>query len=273
MNLQLLRICAAIMIMNSLYNIASLLFNKFTAEMTGDVNPIGFYIVTVLLYVVVFALGIVALVKKNVLILKIYAVFIIISILSGIIVDIVNFNHIYLPLGVDNAYLFNRLLERIVTPLTVFVAAVFFIKPKTATQFGLLQFCAAFFMVDGANDVIKSVMSLFSKGPENFVESFSIMNAMWISLPVAVGVFAIVKKNSLILKLYVVVAFVNALWGSLEYMRENMYGGYYIANTLIGLMFSTFLVVCVATFFIEPEETRAYLQKAKSLFIKWKEMT
>ena len=73
MNLQLFRICAAIMIMNSLYNIASLLFNKFTAEMTGDVNPIGFYIVTVLLYVVVFALGIVALVKKNVLILKIYA--------------------------------------------------------------------------------------------------------------------------------------------------------------------------------------------------------
>ena len=269
MNLQLLRICAAIMIMNSLYNIASLLFNKFTAEMTGDVNPIGFYIVTVLLYVVVFALGIVALVKKNVLILKIYAVFIIISILSGIIVDIVNFNHIYLPLGVDNAYLFNRLLERIVTPLTVFVAAVFFIKPKTATQFGLLQFCAAYFLVDGLRAFFQSIVSLLSKG----VGSFSIVNAMWISLPVAVGVFAMVKRNSLILKLYVVVAFVNALWGSLEYMRENMYGGYYIANTLIGLMFSTFFVVCVATFFIEPEETRAYLQKAKSLFIKWKEMT
>jgi hypothetical protein len=273
MNLALLRVCAAIMIMNSLYNIASLLFNKFTAEMTGDVNPIGFYIVTVLLYVVVFALGIVALVKKNVLILKIYAVFIIISILSGIIVDIVNFNHIYLPLGVDNAYLFNRLLERIVTPLTVFVAAVFFIKPKTATQFGLLQFCAAFFMVDGANDVIKSVMSLFSKGPENFVESFSIMNAALILLPIAVGVFAIVKRNSLVLKIYAVIAFVQMLWGSLGYMRENMYGGYYVAGVFIGLIFSTFLVVCVATFFIEPEETRAYLQKAKSLFIKWKEMT
>ena len=133
----------------------------------------------------------------------------------------------------------------------------------------MLQFCAAYFLVDGLRAFFQSIVSLLSKG----VGSFSIVNAMWISLPVAVGVFAMVKRNSLILKLYVVVAFVNALWGSLEYMRENMYGGYYIANTLIGLMFSTFFVVCVATFFIEPEETRAYLQKAKSLFIKWKEMT
>jgi hypothetical protein len=237
--------------------------------MTGDIEPLGFYIASVLFCVIIFALGIVTLVKKNVLILKIYAVWIIISILFGTVVDVMNFNRFYLPLGVGYDYLFNSLLERIVTPMIVFVVAVFFIKPRTATQFGLLQFCAAYFLVDGLRAFFQSIVSLLSKG----VGSFSIVNAMWISLPVAVGVFAIVKKNSLILKLYTVVAFVNALWGSLEYMRENMYGGYYIANTLIGLMFSTFFVVCVATFFIEPEETRAYLQKAKSLFIKWKEMT
>jgi hypothetical protein len=237
--------------------------------MTGDIEPLGFYIASVLFCVIIFALGIVTLVKKNVLILKIYAVWIIISILFGTVVDVMNFNRFYLPLGVGYDYLFNSLLERIVTPMIVFVVAVFFIKPRTATQFGLLQFCAAYFLVDGLRAFFQSIVSLLSKG----VGSFSIMNAMWISLPVVVGVFAIVKKNSLILKLYTVVAFVNALWGSLEYMRENMYGGYYIANTLIGLMFSTFFVVCVATFFIEPEETRAYLQKAKSLFIKWKEMT
>lgn len=269
MNLALLRVCAAVMIMSSLYNIASLLFKKFNEEMTGDIEPLGFYIASVLFCVIIFALGIVTLVKKNVLILKIYAVWIIISILFGTVVDVMNFNRFYLPLGVGYDYLFNSLLERIVTPMIVFVVAVFFIKPRTATQFGLLQFCAAYFLVDGLRAFFQSIVSLLSKG----VGSFSIVNAMWISLPVAVGVFAIVKKNSLILKLYTVVAFVNALWGSLEYMRENMYGGYYIANTLIGLMFSTFFVVCVATFFIEPEETRAYLQKAKSLFIKWKEMT
>ncbi len=269
MNLTLLRLCAVIMIMISLYNFAGLVFNRFNAEMTGDVEPLGFYIASVLFCVIIFALGIVTLVKKNVLILKIYAVWIIISILFGTVVDVMNFNRFYLPLGVGYDYLFNSLLERIVTPMIVFVVAVFFIKPRTATQFGLLQFCAAFFLVDGLRAFFQSIVSLLSKG----VGSFSIVNAMWISLPVAVGVFAIVKKNSLILKLYTVVAFVNALWGSLEYMRENMYGGYYIANTLIGLMFSTFFVVCVATFFIEPEETRAYLQKAKSLFIKWKEMT
>ena len=269
MNLTLLRLCAVIMIMISLYNFAGLVFNRFNAEMTGDIEPLGFYIASVLFCVIIFALGIVAFVKKNVLILKIYAVWIIISILFGTVVDVMNFNRFYLPLGVGYGHLFNSLLERIVNPLLVFIVAVFFIKPKKATQFGLLQFCAAYFLVDGLRAFFQSIVSLLSKG----VGSFSIVNAMWISLPVAVGVFAIVKKNSLILKLYTVVAFVNALWGSLEYMRENMYGGYYIANTLIGLMFSTFFVVCVATFFIEPEETRAYLQKAKSLFIKWKEMT
>ena len=273
MNLALLRVCAAVMIMSSLYNIASLFFNMFTAEMTGDVNPIGFYIITVLLYVVVFALGIVALVKKNVLILKIYAVWIAICILCGTVIGVMNFNRFYLPLGVGYDYLFNSLLERIVNPLLVFIVAVFFIEPKKATRFGLLQFCAAFFLVDGANDVIKSVMSLFSKGPENFVESFSIMNAALILLPIAVGVFAIVKRNSLVLKIYAVIAFVQMLWGSLGYMRENMYGGYYVAGVFIGLIFSTFLVVCVATFFIEPEETRACFNKVKRIVLRWKSLT
>ncbi|WP_290762623.1 hypothetical protein [Fibrobacter sp. UBA4297] len=266
MNLALLRVCAAVMIMNSLYNIASLLFNRFYAEMTGDIEPLGFFIASLLLCVIIFALGTVALVKQNVLVLKIYAVWIAICILGGTVVDIMNFNR--LPLGVSYSHLFNSLLERIVNPMIVFVVAVFFIEPKKATQFGLLQFCTAFFMVDGANDMIQSIVSLF-KG----AESFSIVNAVLALLPIALGVFAIVKRNSLILKIYAVIAFVELLWGSLGYMRENMYGGYYVASAFVGLMFNTFLVVCVATFFIEPEKTRAYFQKVKSLFVKWKEMT
>jgi hypothetical protein len=152
--------------------------------------------------------------------------------------------------------------------MIVFVVAVFFIEPKKATSFGLFQFCAAFFLVDGANDMIQSIVSLF-KG----AESFSIVNAVLALLPIALGVFAIVKRNSLILKIYAVIAFVELLWGSLGYMRENMYGGYYVASAFVGLMFNTFLVVCAATFFIEPEKTRDYFQKVKSLFVKWKEMT
>jgi len=266
MNLALLRVCAAVMIMNALYNIASLLFNRFYAEMTGDIEPLGFFIASLLLCVIIFALGTVALVKQNVLVLKIYAVCVVVSILGGTVVDIMNFNR--LPLGVSYSHLFNSLLERIVNPMIVFVVAVFFIEPKKATSFGLFQFCAAFFLVDGANDMIQSIVSLF-KG----AESFSIVNAVLALLPIALGVFAIVKRNSLILKIYAVIAFVELLWGSLGYMRENMYGGYYVASAFVGLMFNTFLVVCVATFFIEPEKTRAYFQKVKSLFVKWKEMT
>lgn len=262
MNLQLLRICAAVMIMNALYNIASLFFNMSTT----DDDSSGFYVSLVFVYAILLIYGIVALVKKNIRILKVYAVWIAICILIGSIMDIMNFNR--LPLGVSYSHLFNSLLERIVNPMIVFVVAVFFIEPKKATSFGLFQFCAAFFLVDGANDMIQSIVSLF-KG----AESFSIVNAVLALLPIALGVFAIVKRNSLILKIYAVIAFVELLWGSLGYMRENMYGGYYVASAFVGLTFNTFLVVCVATFFIEPEKTRVYFQKAKSLFIKWKEMT
>ena len=262
MNLALLRVCAAVMIMNALYNIAGLFFNMSTT----DDGSSGFYVSLVFLYAILLIYGIVALVKKNIRILKVYAVWIAICILIGSIMDIMNFNR--LPLGVSYSHLFNSLLERIVNPMIVFVVAVFFIEPKKATSFGLFQFCAAFFLVDGANDMIQSIVSLF-KG----AESFSIVNAVLALLPIALGVFAIVKRNSLILKIYAVIAFVELLWGSLGYMRENMYGGYYVASAFVGLMFNTFLVVCVATFFIEPEKTRDYFQKVKSLFVKWKEMT
>ena len=263
MNLALLRVCAAVMIMNALYNIASLFFNMSTT----DDDSSGFYVSLVFVYAILLIYGIVALVKKNIRILKVYAVWIAICILIGSIMDIMNFNR--LPLGVSYSHLFNSLLERIVNPMIVFVVAVFFIEPKKATSFGLFQFCAAFFLVDGANDMIQSIVSLFSKG----VESFSIVNETLFLFTIAVGVFAIVKRNSLILKIYAVIAFVELLWGSLGYMRENMYGGYYVASAFVGLMFNTFLVVCVATFFIEPEKTRDYFQKVKSLFVKWKEMT
>jgi hypothetical protein len=262
MNLALLRVCAAVMIMNALYNIASLFFNMSTT----DDGSSGFYVSLVFVYAILLIYGIVALVKKNIRILKVYAVWIAICILIGSIMDIMNFNR--LPLGVSYSHLFNSLLERIVNPMIVFVVAVFFIEPKKATSFGLFQFCAAFFLVDGANDMIQSIVSLF-KG----AESFSIVNAVLALLPIALGVFAIVKRNSLILKIYAVIAFVELLWGSLGYMRENMYGGYYVASAFVGLMFNTFLVVCAATFFIEPEKTRDYFQKVKSLFVKWKEMT
>ena len=262
MNLALLRVCAAVMIMNALYNIAGLLFNMSTT----DDGSSGFYVSLVFVYAILLIYGIVALVKKNIRILKVYAVWIAICILIGSIMDIMNFNR--LPLGVSYSHLFNSLLERIVNPMIVFVVAVFFIEPKKATSFGLFQFCAAFFLVDGANDMIQSIVSLF-KG----AESFSIVNAVLALLPIALGVFAIVKRNSLILKIYAVITVVQMLWGSLGYMRENMYGVYYVANTLIGLVFSSFLAVCAATFFIEPEKTRDYFQKVKSLFVKWKEMT
>ena len=82
------------------------------------------------------------------------------------------------------------------------------------------------------------------------------------------GIFAIAKRNSLVLKVYALIAFVQILWNTFAYVREYMFGGIYIGNAIVGLVFNTFFVVCVATFFVDVEETKFYFQKLKKLFFK-----
>ena len=99
------------------------------------------------------------------------------------------------------------------------------------------------------------------------------MSVLWTFVPIAVGLYAFVKKNSLVLMVYSIVAYVGIVWNTILDSHERFINVYYVGSVVIGLFFSAYVVVYVATFFIEPEKTCAYFQKAKSMFIKWKEMT
>ena len=93
-----------------------------------------------------------------------------------------------------------------------------------------------------------------------------------ILIPIAAGTFALVKKNTLVLKIYSIIAFVYISWSTWDYVRENMFGTYYVWGAVLGMIFNPFFVVCATTFFVNPEETRLYAQKLKDLFFKWKNL-
>lgn len=87
------------------------------------------------------------------------------------------------------------------------------------------------------------------------------------------GVISLVKKNSLILMAYSVIAFAGLIRNTFQDTQEHFLTAFYAGNVAIGFLFSSFLVVCATTFFIEPERTRFYLQKAKHAFLFWKNLT
>ena len=57
------------------------------------------------------------------------------------------------------------------------------------------------------------------------------------------------------------------------FAREQVFSGHLVGEVIIGLLFNTFFVVCIATFFLDVEKTKLYLQKLKGLFFKWKTLT
>ena len=154
--------------------------------------------------------------------------------------------------------------------LVVCIAAFFIASPKNESidnnqkiNLDLLRFCTAYFLVNAANNLINMIL--------NF--SFSTDIIVMVLVPTAAGIFALVKKNTLVLKIYSIIVIVYISWNSWNYVRENMFGAYYVWGAILGIIFSSFNVVCAATFFINPEETRLYAQKLKALFFKWKNLT
>jgi hypothetical protein len=59
----------------------------------------------------------------------------------------------------------------------------------------------------------------------------------------------------------------------LKNIAGTLLQSFYVWGAVIGMIFSPFFVVCAATFFVNPEETRLYAQKLKALFFKWKKLT
>ena len=268
-NLALLRVCAIMLIADALQKSIGLSWTLLMSEANDD--TLGWAYVPFGLLVAVF--GVISLVKKNTLILKIYAVLKLVSMVGGTIGFVrhgLNFSAYY-----RTGYIVWNAIGHIVNIGAVMMVASFLIETKTRNEdvhvvknenLGLLRFCAAVFLIDGLNNII----NILAAGD---FKAFWGMSVLWTFVPIAVGLYALLKKNSLILMAYSVIAFAGLIWNTFQDAQEHFLTAFYAGNVAIGFLFSSFLVVCAATFFIELERTRFYLQKAKHAFLFWKNLT
>ena len=260
-NLALLRVCAIIVIVSGLSKSLYLSWTLLMSEVNDDslswaYLPAG---------LIVAAIGVISLVKKKTLVLKIYAVFMFISMVWSVIAFA---PHDLLFTDYPISYIVWKYVSRLVNVNAVLAVSFFLIDAKSRvkegrcvtknenTNLGLLRFCAAFFLVNGLHGVV----GILARGD---YKAFWGMSVLWIFVPIAVGLYAFVKKNSLVLMVYSIVAYVGTVWNTIQDSHERFIDVYYVSSVVIGLFFSTYVVVYVATFFIEPERTKRYMQKIK----------
>lgn len=293
MNLALLRVCAVIFIVYILGFITNMLllvgysgelasvWNAITTSSFEDLlGTLGLLVASgaivpialgTLAVVIALSLGIFALVKKNVTSLKILAVLMMVwvvawpaflSCLSGL-----QFSG-----GVAIGMIFNANLVAIV--------AAFFVAPKKRVDakhdeamreeesgtsvvrngfnLGLYRFCAIYFLVSGIGGTAGMIVGRWSV---LFVVLFNFV-------AVLAGIFALVKKKTDILTACALLMIVQVFWISFHALHMESTGFFMTAGAVLRSIFNTMTVVCVATFFIEPERTRMYFRKVKSLFKK-----
>ena len=265
MNLALLRICAIVLIVNGLSSIAGALLPLFTLEIEDEpfFSTHGPAILSSSIFV---TLVVIALVKRRTRILKILSIIAIILTFARAIIFTVHFNIHILPIGLGYTYLLKQLTDIFVnTSLVTWIAAFFIDRANTDPKINLnlLRFCTAFFLTYDANGLIKTILDF----------SLSSFDTVIIPISIAAGIFILVKKNTLVLKIYSIILFVYISWNTWDFVREHMYGTYYVWGAILGMIFNSFFVVCAATFFVNPEETKLYAQKLKDLFYKWKNPT
>lgn len=274
MNQLLLRVCSALFIVSGLNTIAGLLLRLLAAGMSDESLMAG-YIGSIVMGVLGIAAGIASLVKKTPIFLMILSVLSIAMRLFGAVI----IPYTYSSMGLETGVILNAFVDNFVDPSLVLCITTFFIGLKktvveeSGLNLGLLRFCAVIFIVDGANDLLKILLSYFMKTESGFVQPLSWFSIALVVVSIAVGIFAIAKRNSLVLKVYALIAFVQILWNTFAYVREHMFGGFYIGNAIVGLVFNMFFVVGVATFFVNVEETKFYFQKLKKLFFRRKTLT
>ena len=275
-NLALLRVCAIIFIISLLKIIASVLFmgnggvlallwsTLTTLSFEDIIAAIGLLFVSswvgpimlaALAILVSLGLGIFALVKKNVTALKILAV---IMIAWQVLLPF----YFGAPGTVVTGLIFNVNL--------VAAVAVFFIAPKKRVEenkdvatyegfnLGLYRFCAIYFLVAGLSGVAGSIYV------------FILSQVLLGIVSVLAGIWALVKKKTEILMVCSLVIFAQVFWNMLQTIGRKGFEFFMVPDLLIHSLLHSTIVVCVAVFFIEPELTRTYFNKVKSLFVKSK---
>ena len=278
-NLALFRVCAITLIVNLVGLVAGLLFsvgqdrfflaslwNALTTSSLDDfIGMVGLFIasgigIPVMLgfvaFVAAFALSIYALVKKKVVILKIYAVLLLIWIfLQMLAIDPIS----ALDEGVRQIGAGTRIANSLMNVYIVVAVSIFFIESKRAEKIvdvggnlnlGLLRFCAAIFIVSGLNGFANAFL----------LQSFSWTYVPFCVLIVVAAVFALVKKNSMILVAGSLMMFVQIICSMFQVAKALEWNALYFVNVAISFILNPAFVACVASFFVEPERIKRYFQ-------------
>jgi hypothetical protein len=270
-NLALLRVCAIVYIVNVLnfvFNMSfmaghggffsslwSALTNSSFEDLLATVgllvaSGVGLVVLLgVLAFAVLLALGIFALVKKSVKALKILAVLFLI----WVVLCAFAMNPISGLLGnemreVNLAQSFISLIFNI--NVVVAVAAFFVTSEK---QDLLLRLCAICFAVSGLNSLSHFI---FTQLPVFQLAFFGVVY-------LAVGVFALAKKNVPVLMVGSLMIFIQILLNLFNFIRISGLDLYIAVSLVAHTLFHTSTVIAIAVFFIKPEWVKLFLQKIK----------
>jgi hypothetical protein len=282
-NLALLRVCAIVFIVNLLNIVVNMsimavrggVFNSLWSALTTSsfedlLATVGLMIASgvglgvllgILAFAVLFALGIIALVKKNVKALKILAVLFLVWMVLGAFA----MNPISGLLGNEmrEVNLAQSFINLFFNVNVVVAVAAFFVASKKQDEsesaaneefnLGLLRLCAICFSVIGVNSLSHFI---FMQPPVFQLAFFGVVD-------LAIGVFALVKKNVPVLMVGSLMVLVKIFWSVMQIIHIDGWSFYMLSIMLIHSLLNVMTVISVAVFFIEPERTRCYLQKAK----------
>ena len=282
-NLALLRVCAIVYIVNVLnfvFNMSFMaghggFFSSLWSALTNSsfedlLATVGLLIASgvgllvllgVLAVVALLALGVFALVKKSVKALKILAVLFLI----WVVLCAFAMNPISGLLGNEmrEVNLAQSFISLIFNINVVVAVAAFFVVPKKRDEseavanedfnLGLFRLCAICFAVSGLNSLSHFI---FTQSPVFQLAFFGVVN-------LAVGVFALVKKNVPVLVAVSLMMFVKILLNWLNFIRISGLDPYMAASVVFHSLFHTSSVIGVAVFFIKPEWVKGILQKIK----------
>lgn len=283
-NLALLRVCAIVLIVNVFNIIIKMLFVAWrggllaslwsaltTSSFEDLLGTVGLLIVSgiglpvllgVLAIVVLLALGIFALVKKNVMVLKILAVLFLVWVITSAF--IINPIHALMGDEIRQVDIAQNIINLIFNVNIVVAIAAFFIAPKKHDEsgaaaaeepfnLGLFRLCAIFFIVSGLNSLAHFVCT---QSPLFQLAFFGVVN-------LAVGVFALAKENPAVLIAGSLMMFVKILLNWLNFIRIYGLDPYMVGSLVSHAVFNTSTVIAIAVFFIKPEWVKSCLQKMK----------
>ena len=270
-NLALFRVCVIVFIANLLNFVVNMcisaghggFFSSLWSALTNSsfedllatvgllvVSGVGLVVLLgVLAFAILLALGIFALVKKSVKALKILAVLFLI----WVVLCAFAMNPISGLLGnemreVNLAQSFISLIFNI--NVVVAVAAFFVTSEK---QDLLLRLCAICFAVSGLNSLSHFI---FTQLPVFQLAFFGVVY-------LAVGVFALVKKNVPVLMVGSLMIFIQILLNLFNFIRISGLDLYIAVSLVAHTLFHTSTVIAIAVFFIKPEWVKSCLQKMK----------